>query len=56
MYSVIRSFDPIEFLEKEYSDTIHYNYMIHVGISQGQYEVVFKVLEKVPKKKKGKIN
>ena len=57
MFSVIRSFDPIEVLEKEYDDTKYYNFILHVGISQGQYEVVWKFLEKVPcPKKKGKIS
>ena len=52
MFSVIRSFDPIEILEKEYSDKIYYNSMIHVGIAQGQYEVVWKFLEKESSSKK----
>ena len=57
MFSVFRSFDPIEVLGKEYDDTMHYNSMLHVGISQGQYEVVWKFLEKEPSSKnKGKIS
>ena len=56
MFSVIRSFDPIEILEKEYNDMIHYNYIVPLAISRGQYEVVLKFLEKVPSsQKKGKI-
>ena len=55
MFSVIRSFDPIEILEKEYSATItttYYNYILHLAISQGQNEVVLKFLEKVPSSQK----
>ena len=53
---VIRNIEVIETLKKEYNDKLYYNSMIHVGISQGQYEVVWKFLEKVPSsKKKGKI-
>ena len=56
MFSVIRSFDPIEILKKEYSDTIYYNYIVPLAIFQGQDEVVLNFLEKVPSsQKKGKI-
>ena len=47
---------PIEILKKEYNDTIYYNYIVPLAISQGQDEVVLNFLEKVPSsQKKGKI-
>ena len=49
---VIRNIEVIETLKKEYNDKLYYNSMIHVGISQGQYEVVWKFLEKEPSSKK----
>ena len=55
MYSVIRSFDAIEFLKKEYNDTItttYYSYIVSRAISQGQHEVVLKFLEKVQSSQK----
>ena len=55
MFSVIRSFDPMKFIEREYNDTItttYYSYIIHLAISQGRYEVVWKFLEKVPSSQK----
>ena len=55
MFSVIRNFDPIVLLEEEYNDTIttnYHNYIIHLAISQGRYEVVWKFLEKVPSSQK----
>ena len=56
MFSVISSLTSIEILEKEYNETIDYNYFVHLAISRGQYEVVVKFLKKVPSsQKKGKI-
>ena len=53
---VIRNIEVIETLKIEYNDKLDYNSMIHFEISQGQYEVVWKFLEKEPSSKnKGKI-
>ena len=53
---MIRNIEVIEILKKEYNYKLYYNSIIHIGISQGQYEVVWKFLEKVPSlQEKGKI-
>ena len=49
---MIRNIEVIEILKKEYNYKLYYNSIIHIGISQGQYEVVWKFLEKVSSSKK----
>ena len=54
MFSATRTLDPTETLQKEYDDKLYYKLLVSVAISQGQYEVVSKFLEKVPRlEKKG---
>ena len=45
---IIRNFDPVELLKKEYNDKLRYNYFVSVAISQGHHESVTNFLEKVP--------
>ena len=48
MFSVIRNFNPIEFLKKEYNDKLDYNFWVFVAISKGHHKLVLDFLEKVP--------
>ena len=46
----IKNFDPRENLQKEYEDKLvsSYNYWIVVALTQGEQDVVFQFLKRVP--------
>ena len=49
---VLRNFDPMKGLRKDYNAKLHYNCWVSVAISRGHHEDVWKFLEKVPSLKK----
>ena len=45
---ILRNFDPMKGLRKDYNAKLHYNYWVSVAISQGHHEDVWRFLETVP--------